>query len=100
MFAQVLRFALKRDAWTALEDLDRRWQAEQAPQAPGFKGLYVLREQGAPNRCTMVVLFESAELARQNSARPATNEFYESLLKLVDGQVHFIDSDVVTSYLL
>jgi quinol monooxygenase YgiN len=100
MFAQVMRFALKRDAWGALEELDRRWQTEQAPQAPGFKGSYLLREQGAPNRCVLIALFESAEHARQNSARPETNAFYESMLKLVDGQVHFIDTDVVTSYLL
>jgi hypothetical protein len=68
-----MRFALKADAWTRFLELDRRWESEQAPQAPGFKGSYILRERSAPNRCITVVLFESADHARQNSDRPATN---------------------------
>ena len=45
MFAQVIRCRVKPDAWDQLRALDERWQAEQAPIAPGFKGSYILRER-------------------------------------------------------
>ena len=100
MFAQVIRFTVKPDAWDQLRQLDERWQAEQAPSAPGFKGSYMLRERGSPNACMMVVLFESQQLAKQNSDRPDTNRWYQQLLTLIDGQPEFIDTDVVRSYLV
>ena len=100
MFAQIIRFNAKPDAWEKLEEFDRRWQAEQAPIAPGFKGSYMLREKDSANGCTLVVLFESAELAQQNSDRPETNQWYRQMLALIDGEPEFIDAEVVRSYLL
>ena len=72
-FAQLIRCRVKPDAWGRLRDSDERWQRVQAPVAPGSKGAYILREADAPERCVMVVLFDSRELARRNSDRPETN---------------------------
>ena len=49
MFAQLIRCRIKPEAWDRLRALDERWQREQAPIAPGFKGSYILREQGSPD---------------------------------------------------
>jgi quinol monooxygenase YgiN len=100
VFAQVIRFKLKPEAWEAIRELDERWQVEQAPKAPGFKGSYILREKGAPNGCIMVVLFENQQLARQNSDRPDTNRWYQMMLEFIEGQPEFIDTDVFRSYLV
>jgi heme-degrading monooxygenase HmoA len=100
MFAQLIRVTVKPDAWGKVEEMDRRWQSEQAPIAPGFKGSYMVREANRPNGLTMVVLFESAELAKKNSDRPETNRWYQDMRKLMEGEPEFIDGEVVRSYLL
>jgi heme-degrading monooxygenase HmoA len=97
MFAQVIRCKVKAGAWDTLQAFDERWQAEQAPIAPGFKGSYMLRERSGDG-CMLVVLFENAQLARQNSDRAETNTWYQELLKLIEGEPEFIDTDVVRSY--
>jgi heme-degrading monooxygenase HmoA len=100
MFVQLIRCKLRLGGWEKVEELMRRWQTEQASKAPGFKGEYVLREKSSSNACTMVVLFENEQLARQNSDRPETNQFYQEMLTVVDGQPEFIDTEVVHSYLM
>jgi hypothetical protein len=100
MFVQLIRFKVKPDAWDQLRGLDERWQREQAPVAPGFKGAYILREVESTGSCIMAVLFESQELARQNSDRSATNEWFQQLLTLIDGEPEFIATEVFRSYLL
>ena len=99
MFIQVIRCNVKPDAWSKLEELFRRWQREEAPKAPGFKGDYLLREKNSPNGCIQVVLFENEELAQQNSNRPETNRYYQEWLELTEGEPEFIDAEVVHSYL-
>jgi hypothetical protein len=91
---------LKPGAWEQMEALSRRWEREQAPKAPGFKGEYLLREAGSPNRCINVVLFADRQLAQQNSERPETNQYYRDLLELTEGEPEFIDAEVVHSYLI
>ncbi len=100
MFAQIVRFTLKPDAWQDFLTFDEQWEKEQAPIAPGFKGSYVLRESEVPARCLLVVLFESRELAQQNSDRPETNQWYQRLLQLTEGEPEFISTEVAKSYLL
>jgi heme-degrading monooxygenase HmoA len=100
MFVQLIRCKLRPGGWEKVEELMQRWQTEQASKAPGFKGEYVLREKSSSNACTMVVLFENEQLARQNSDRPETNQFYQDMLTVVDGQPEFIDTEVVHSYLM
>ncbi len=95
MFAQLIRFRTKPDAWDRLRALDERWQREQAPVAPGFKGSYMLREKDSPNGCIQVVLFENEQLAQQNSNRPETNQYYGEMLQLIEGEPEFIDTEVV-----
>ena len=100
MFVQVIRYTVKSDAWEKLEALGRRWDQEQAPKAPGFKGNYLLREVGSPNRCINVVLFENRQLAQQNSERPETNQYHQEILTLIEGEPEFIDTEVVHSNLI
>jgi hypothetical protein len=95
----MIRCTVKPEAWDRLRALDERWQREQAPIAPGFKGAYILRELGSNGACTMVVLFESRELAQQNSDRPETNEWYRQLLTMIEGEPEFIATEVFRSYL-
>ena len=76
MFVQLIRCKVKPGGWEKLEEVSRRWEREQAPIAPGFTGEYLLREKDAPDRCTLVVLFENEALARQNSERPETDSYY------------------------
>ena len=99
MFAQLIRVRVKPDAWDRFRALDERWQREQAPIAPGFKGSYILRELDSPNGGLMVVLFESQELAQRNSDRPETNQWYQALLELIEGEPEFIATEVFRSYL-
>src|SRR5215208_6284074 len=99
MFVQVIRCTVKEGAWGKFQETGRRWQREQAPIAPGFKGEYVLRKKGS-NRCIQVVLFENEQLARQNSERPETNAFHREMLELIEGEPEFIDTEVVDSYLM
>jgi hypothetical protein len=99
MFAQLIRVRVKSDAWDRFHALDERWQREQAPIAPGFKGSYILRELDSPNGCVMVVLFESRGLAQRNSDRPETNQWYQGLLELIEGEPEFIATEVFRSYL-
>lgn len=99
MFAQLIRIRVKPDGWDRLRALDERWQQEQAPIAPGFKGSYILRELESTGGCIMVVLFESRELAQQNSDRPDTNAWYRQLLTLIEGEPEFIGAEVFRSYL-
>ena len=99
MFAQLIRCRLKPEAWDRLRALDERWQREQAPIAPGFKGSYILRERDSTDGCILVVLFASRERARQNSDRPETNEWYRQLQTLIEGEPEFIDTEVFRSYL-
>ena len=99
MFAQLIRFRVKPDAWDRLRALDERWQQEEAPVAPGFKGSYILRELDSPEGCIMVALFENRELAQRNSDRPETDQWYQRLLELVEGEPEFIGTEVFRSYL-
>ena len=99
MFAQLIRFKVKPDAWDRLRALDEGWQRDQAPIAPGFKGSYILRELESTGGCLMVVLFESRELAQQNSDRPETDAWYRQLLTLLEGEPEFIGTEIFRSYL-
>jgi heme-degrading monooxygenase HmoA len=100
MFVQVIRYQLKAGQEEAARRLWNQWRDEQAPQAPGFKGAYLLREKQAPNRYLEVVLFENEQLAQQNSNRPETNQFSQSLMQLCEGDLEFIDTEQVDSYLM
>ena len=100
MFVQLIRCKVKPDAWGRAEEQLRRWQREQAPIAPGFKGEFLLREKGSPDGCIMVALFENEELARQNSDRPETNEYYREFLSFIEGEPEFIDAEAIHHYLL
>ena len=100
MFVQVIRCTVKAGSWDKVMELDRRWEVEQAPKAPGFKGSYILREKNRPNGCLFVVLFENEELARQNSNRPDTNKWFQMMTELMEGQPEFIDTEIARSYLL
>ena len=97
MFVQLIHHRVKEGGWERLQQVAERWRREQASIAPGFKGEYVLREKTDPNRCTVVVLFENEELARQNSNRPETNAFFKEWSQYVDGEPEFVDCDVVYS---
>ena len=97
MFVQLIRCRVKPGGWEGLEAIARRWEQEQAGIAPGFRGEYVLREKGDPNRCTVVVLFENEELARQNSARPETDQYFREWMRHVEGEPEFVDAEVVYS---
>ncbi len=99
MFAQLIRCRVKSEAWDRLRALDERWQREQAPIAPGFKGAYILRELESTGGCIMVVLFDSRDLAQRNSDRPETNEWYRQLRTLIEGEPEFIGTEVFRSYL-
>ncbi len=98
MFVQLIRCKVKPGRWQKLEEISRRWEREQMPIAPGFKGEYVLREKGDPDRCVVIVLFENEEAARQNSARAETNQYYREWAEHIEGEPEFVDTEVVVSY--
>lgn len=100
MFVQLIRVRVRPDAWDKLQALDERWEREQAPVAPGFKGAYILREAEAPSSAILAVLFENKTLAQQNSARPETDAWYRELLTLIEGDPEFIGTEVFRSYLM
>src|SRR5262245_40242616 len=100
MFVQLIRSTVKPNSWDKVIELDKRCEAEPAPKAPGFKGAYILREKNRPNGAIFVVLFENEELARQDSNRPETNEWFKMMSELMEGQPEFIDTEVARSYMM
>lgn len=98
MFVQVIRGKAKPGRFEKLLELSRRWEREQARVAPGYRGEYILREKGDPDRFVVVALFENEELARQNSNRPETNEYYREYVYNVEGELEIVDTEEAYSY--
>ncbi|MFI5265939.1 MAG: hypothetical protein ACHQ7M_01040 [Chloroflexota bacterium] len=93
MFVQLIRFRSTRiDEIQALsEDYDSR----SRPIGQGPTGTEVLQVQGEPNTYIALARFASAEKARENSARPETNEWFRGFTALIDGKPEFSDSEQI-----
>ncbi len=95
MFIQVIRgHVADTEAFRAV---GRRWEDELAPGAAGLLGSTAgVAEDGT---AIIVVRFESAEAAQQNSDRPEQTAFFEETSTLYDGEVTFYDCPTVDALL-
>jgi hypothetical protein len=87
MFAQVVRARAKDQA-----GLRKMWEKAETELAPGAIG-YLGSTGGIADDGTMIAIvrFESADAARQNSARPEQTAWFNELQQYVDGEVSFKD---------
>jgi hypothetical protein len=99
MFVQLVHCRVKPGAWPRVEAWLRRWQAEEAPGAVGYKGEYLLRERDDSQGCWFVALFEDAAAAQRVSDSPTTTAYYHELLTLLEEEPTFTNTDVVHQYL-
>ena len=95
MFVQVIQGKVADQAGlTAAED---RWKRDCAPGAVGWLG----STSGFTDDGTFVavVRFESEEAARRNSERPEQDAWWNEAQKCFSGDVTFMDSSEVTTWL-
>jgi quinol monooxygenase YgiN len=93
MFVQVIRFRSKRVA--EIEALSREYESRIESGGPGPIGSEVLRLESEPDAYIALARFTSAEKARENSARPETQDWFRRFSELIDGQPEFIDTEQV-----
>lgn len=73
------------------------WETELRPGAIGFLGS--TGGLTADGRFILFARFESAAAARQNSERPEQDEWWAETQKGFDGEVSFVESEDVTTFL-
>ena len=96
MYVQVIDSRLKsEDGWRTVKEMIEAWDRDEAKRAPGYIGGQWLRDRKDPKHVVAVIQFESAEKAQENSNRPETNQFYQRMLALMDGEPKFLDCDAV-----
>ena len=92
-FVQTISFTTTRIE--ELQQLQEEYEREQAPQAPGYRRAWLLKDRDRENAYMISVEFESYELAMQNSARPETDAWARRLRELVDGEVVYGNYDLI-----
>lgn len=95
MFVQVIQ-GRTDDADGIVRQMER-WDADVRPGAAGFLGT----TGGVADDGTVVLLarFESEDAARANSDRPEQGAWWEETAKYLDGEVTFVDSTDVETFL-
>lgn len=83
-FTQIIE--VRADSPTALEDHVGAYHATEKDRAPGYRGARVLEDGDRPGTYLIEVDFNSAEEAKQNSARPETDEWARKLKSLIAGE--------------
>jgi hypothetical protein len=95
MFIQVIQGKLRDEA--GLTACMQRWETDLMPGAVGYLGTTAgLCDDGT---YIALVRFESAEAARQNSARPEQASWWAEMSACFDGEVSFQDCDEVRQWL-
>ena len=74
--------AVEADDADSIADLIREWHREQAGVAPGYRGGRVLADLDQPGRYVIEIDFTSEAEARENSDRPETQRWADSLRAL------------------
>ncbi len=69
----------------ALEDHVAAFHSAERGRAPGYRGARVLEDGERPGTYLIEVDFDSAELAKQNSARAETDAWARKLGELIEG---------------
>lgn len=95
MFVQLMRFRTKRMA--DIESLSQDYNDRQDPRGSGPEHLEILQVTNDLDSYIALARFASAEQARENSARPETNRWFQDFSQLLDGPVEFIDTNQVSS---
>lgn len=93
MFVQLIRFRSKRI--DDIRELSKDYDSQSQPAGQGPIGTEVLQLQGEPDTYIALARFASAGKARENSARPETNDWFRRFNELIDGQPEFMDSEQI-----
>lgn len=95
MFVQVIQGKVADEA--GLRAAMDRWQADLMPGATGYLGTTA----GITDDGTFIALarFESPDAARANNDRPEQGEWWAETAKSFDGEVEFLDSVDVRTFL-
>jgi hypothetical protein len=95
MFVQVIEGRTNDPA--GIKAQGDRWQQELRPGAIGYLG--VTAGSTADGRTIAIVRFEDEDSARANAARPEQTAWFESMVKLYDGEPTFTESSDVTEWM-
>jgi quinol monooxygenase YgiN len=93
-FIQTISFSTGR--MDEMQKLMERSDQDQADQAPGLRGLKILKDRDNENAYMVIVEFENYELAMENSNRPETDAFAKEMGELTDGPMTYGNYDVTT----
>jgi len=96
MFVQVIRFRTQRIEEIRALIQEYEQQTDRPSTAP--IGSEVLQIKADPNSYMVLARFSSAEAARENSARPQTNEWFRKFSALLEGQPEFMDTEQVYEF--
>jgi len=94
-FIQTIEFAT--DQHDEILEVMGRWSADAIGNGTA-KRATMAEDQSTPGRFVMVVWFESAEAAAENSARPETGAFAEEFAALCSDGPAFREFEVVQTY--
>lgn len=78
----------------ALRAIDAEWRQATEGKRTTRRAI-VTRDRNDPDRCLIVVFFDSYESAMTNSALPETQAFAQKWAAAVDGPLGFYDLDVI-----
>ncbi len=94
-FIQSMDFATERR--DEILDVMGRWSADAIGNGTAQRAT-LAEDRSAPGRFVLVVWFESAEAAAENSSRPETGVFAEEFASLCSDGPEFREFDVVQVY--
>ncbi len=93
MFVQIIRFRTRR--YAEVEKLIKDNDPRLDPSGPGPNQTHILHSRKDPDAYVALAYFDSAGQAQENSTRPETGQWYQQFTQLVDGEVEFVDTDLI-----
>jgi quinol monooxygenase YgiN len=78
----------------ALRAIDEEWEQATRGERTARRSI-LTRDRQDPNRCLIVVFFDSYDSAMENSNLPETQRFAQKWAAAVDGPLAFHDLDVI-----
>jgi quinol monooxygenase YgiN len=91
-FIQIIEFTSSHEA--EIIAMNAEWEAATEGRRTARRSIST-RDRNDPTRFHIIVFFDSAESAAENSNLPETSAFAERLAALLDGPPTFHDLDVI-----
>jgi hypothetical protein len=92
MFVQLMEFTSNREE--EIEDLENRWEEQTEGKRTANRSV-IVRDRNRPDHYYAIVEFPSYEEAMRNSELPETQQFAQRMAALCQGDIRYVDTDVV-----